>query len=369
MLTLRPVLVEQFFPKNFDEIKKVKKALKQCKDEWLEQKKGKNGQMVSYIGHNTVKQILDHAVDGITYWDFGIIDQWREEVYAYNKQTGQWYFDGYVYHVKGYMFIPGIGYREQFGCKVAVGGVNNQDSAYKSAASNCFTKCASMFGVGEEIYSKIKVEMEAEEEDQQYQQLQKNPNYMIQSNQQQIWDQPPQYQQYHIWPEQIQQPAQQPIATNEQQELTQMYQTIQETDREMQQGNIQTPFDSQPNYQATQQNFYAQPQQAGMPNQYQPETKQYGAPVNVQPQTQSSSTNQQQQQQQQNQVTTNPWQEQGVIAELQRYQQHKARLNITDDSQMIGYLRDYFKDEKANINYLTPENIKGFNDYLETITA
>lgn len=367
MLTLRPVLVEQFFPKNFDEIKKVKKALKQCKDEWLEQKKGKNGQMVSYIGHNTVKQILDHAVDGITYWDFGIIDQWREEVYAYNKQTGQWYFDGYVYHVKGYMFIPGIGYREQFGCKVAVGGVNNQDSAYKSAASNCFTKCASMFGVGEEIYSKIKVEMEAEEEDQQYQQLQQNPNYMIQSNQQQIWDQPPQYQQYHIWPEQIQQPAQQPIATNEQQELTQMYQAIQETDREMQQGNIQTPFDLQPNYQATQQNFYAQPQQAGTPNQYQPETKQYGAPVNVQPQTQPLSANQQQQQQ--NQVTTNPWQEQGVIAELQRYQQHKARLNITDDSQMIGYLRDYFKDEKANINYLTPENIKGFNDYLETITA
>jgi hypothetical protein len=357
VLTLRPVLIEQFYPKNFDEIKKVKKALKQCKDEWLEQKPGKNGQMVPYMGHNTMRQILDHAVDGITYWDFGIIDQWREEVYAYNKQTGQWYFDGYVYHVKGYMFIPGVGYREQFGCKVAVGGVNNQDSAYKSAASNCFTKCASMFGVGEEIYAKIKVEMEADEEEQRYQQLQQNPNYMIQSDQQQIWYQPPQYQQSS--------PTN--LMFSEQQELAQLQQAIQETDREMQQGNIQTPFDPQPNYQATQQNFYAQPQQAGTPNQYQPETKQYGAPVNVQPQTQPSSANQQQQQQ--NQITTNPWQEQGVIAELQRYQQHKARLNITDDSQMIGYLRDYFKDEKANINYLTPENIKGFNDYLETITA
>jgi hypothetical protein len=359
VFAMRPVVIEQFFPKNFEDIKKVKKALRQCKDEWLEKKKGKNGQLVPYMGHNTMRQILDHAVDGITYWDFGIIEQWREEVYAFNKQTNQWYFDGYVYHVKGYMFIPGIGYREQFGCKIAIGGVNNQDSAYKAAASNCFTKCASMFGVGEEIYAKIKVELESDDDDQQYQQLQDNPNYMV--NNGQGWNQQQNYSQMNPWEGIPQSPY-----TMQQQETLNLQQAIYETDLAIQQGVVQTPFDNNTNhYQATSNQFTANPQGNATQNQFQAETKQYGAPVNAQPTNNNPSTEAQTNQQTQ----TNPWQDQGVIAELQRYQQHKARLDITDDNQMIGYLRDYFKDENANINYLTPENIKGFNDYLEKVTA
>jgi hypothetical protein len=160
----------------------VKRLLKTCKDEWLESKPGAKGG--KFLGVNTVRQILDHAVDGITYWDFGITQQWKEEVYRQNKSNNQWELDGYVYHVRGYLYIPGVGHREQYGCKIAIGGKDNQDSAYKAAASNCLVKCSSMFGVGEDVYSKIKVEMEEEEK---YEDLYKQNDVKIkQADQKQV---------------------------------------------------------------------------------------------------------------------------------------------------------------------------------------
>jgi|SRR5579875_476606 len=151
-------------------LSEVRKKLRECKDEWLEKDaKGNN-----VLGHNTVRQILESATDGITYWDFYIKEQWREEVYKFNKQTNSWVFDGYVYHVRGGIFIAGIGYREQYGSKVAIGGKDNQNSAYKAAASDCFKKSASLFGIGEAVYSKIKVQMD---DDDQYNQMQQDPNY------------------------------------------------------------------------------------------------------------------------------------------------------------------------------------------------
>lgn len=152
----------------------VKKALKNCKDEWLETKPGNKGG--KFLGVNTVRQILDHAVEGVTYWDFGITKEWKEEVHKFDKNKNAWEFDGYVYHVRGYLMIAGIGHREQYGCKIAIGGKDNQDSAYKAAASNCLVKCSSMFGVGEEIYSKIKIETDDEKD---YHDLQQQAQYKI----------------------------------------------------------------------------------------------------------------------------------------------------------------------------------------------
>src|SRR5690625_3815324 len=130
--------MEMFFPKTFEDIDTVKARLRECKDEWLEKKPGQGN--ITYMSHNTMRQILDNAVRGITYWQFTVLEQWREEIFAFNKHTNSYYFDGYVYHVKGSMVIPGIGRREQYGSKPGIGGKSNQDSAYKAAASNCFTK-------------------------------------------------------------------------------------------------------------------------------------------------------------------------------------------------------------------------------------
>lgn len=344
-------VIEKFLPADFEAVKTMKKNLRQCKDEWLEVKPGRGGG--TYMGHNTMRQILEHAVDGITYWDFEPVEQWKEEVYALNKNTGAWYFDGYVYHVKAYMFIPGIGHRSQYGCKVAVGGKDNQDSAYKAATSNAFTKCAAMFGVGEEIYTKVKVDV-GQEEDQSYSNIQADPNYSVgqpdlhQQNQQQNWSQ------QNNW----NQNPQQTMNTQ---------QAMQQADYAVQNNTFEAPFENVPNNGAQQQNFQATEHPAAQQQNVQ--AVEYGAPVTQDTtpaqKTQSTPTTQPEVQ------GTNPWQEQGVIIELQRYAAHKGRLAIQDDNdmKMISFLRDFFNDGNANTSYLTPENIKGFNDHLEKISA
>lgn len=162
--------------KSFESIRaervEMQARLKECKDEWLEQKPGRGGG--KYLGVNTIRQILDAAAG---YWDFNINEQFKEEVHRYDKGlnngAGGWVFDGYVFHVKGSIYIPLLGTRSQFGSKVAIGGKDNQDSAYKSAASNCLNKCASLFGVGETVYSKFQVQYD----DGGFNQMQQDPNY------------------------------------------------------------------------------------------------------------------------------------------------------------------------------------------------
>ncbi|MBR3121336.1 hypothetical protein [Oceanobacillus profundus] len=392
-------VADRFLPQTLEDITTVKKRLKECKEEWLETKPGR-GQ--KYIGHNTARQILDNAVKDITYWDFGIIKQWKEEVNAYNKNQNQWYFDGYVYHVQGYMYIPGIGRREQFGSKVAIGGKDNQDSAYKAATSNCFTKCASMFGVGEDIYSKIKVQDEQEVQQAAYQQqqqwgqqAQQQQNYNQQQNYQQNYQQQPQQWNQQTQQQMQQQPMQETQQVQQQQGFNQnqqwganpnfhngqqQYNQQQESpavgpinqndllavDRSVYNNQVEVPFEN-----VQQQQYQAEAKPEAEQSQYQAIEQQpakevsYGAPVDVEktektenkPSGEAPTTG------------TNPWQEQGVIVELQKYAQHKARLNAEDDEKMIPYLRDYFKDESATFSTITPENLPAFNVYLENISV
>lgn len=162
-------------------LKTVKDKLKECKPEWLE----KNAKGQPSLGVLTVQQILDYATDGVTEWSFSIQEQWREDVSKYVKNSNSYVFDGYVYHVRGTLHIEGLGSRTQYGSKVAIGGKDNQNSSYKSAASDCLKKCASLFGVGSSIYSKIKIETEEEQyAQQQYEQQVNFGQQQIQLNQQ-----------------------------------------------------------------------------------------------------------------------------------------------------------------------------------------
>lgn len=189
-----PVVIEKFMPE-LEKIKDIREKLKECKEDWLESKLENVNH--KYIGSKTVTRILDYATDGITYWDFELVEQWREEVYQYDRNTGTWFFDGYVYRVKGYLFIPGLGQRSQYGSKVIIGSTGNSDGAYKSAASCCLNNCASMFGIGSSIYDKIKIETDEND----YENLIQDSNYYaghtqnarLQQGQKQHWNQ--QYQQ------------------------------------------------------------------------------------------------------------------------------------------------------------------------------
>lgn len=353
-----------FIPTSLSQIDEIKTRLRECKDEWLEVKPGRGGG--NYISHNTIRQILDNAVRGITYWDFGITEQWKEEVYSFNKDTNQWGFDGYVYHVKGYMYIPGIGRREQYGCKTGVGGINNQEQAYKAAASNCFAKCASLFGVGEEIYSKIIVESNDQTEQQQQQ------NYQ---QQQQSYQQGQQYQQQYSQQEYGQQQQQQNYNYNNQQQNTQNF-NQQGFGQPYQQQQVSDMFQGVPQVNDDELPFNQAPVQAiekqeASFNGHEAEVKDveageiqvFGAPV-------ETSTEQEHKNVEPEEVLgqNNPWENSSTIKDLQEYSSHKARLGIESDEMMTPHLRDFFKDENANLSYITPKNLKDLNKHLESIT-
>lgn len=374
-----------------EQIKTIREKLKECKSEWLE----KNAKGQDSLGVLTVTQILDYAAEGI--WDFVVEKEWREEVNKFNKGQGQWQFDGYVYHVRGSLNIEGLGKRSQYGSKVAIGGKDNQNSSYKSAASDCLKKCASLFGVGSSIYSKIKIETEEEQwnnYNQQnaaieynQQQLQNQQNYMhtpqvqqqtlpngdvqqgeyIWSQQQQTWIHQSQYQQQAgQYPTQPMNPVDN---TNWQPnpEEYQMARTIQATDQAMAQGAIETPFENVPpkqEQQAQQQSYEAQPQGNVEQNNYQANQIQYGAPVDA-----GAPKEVKTEKPEDHIKVDNPWDSEDTRKELAMFQDHKKRLNISDDNALLPHVREYFKDGSATISSITPDTLKGFNAHLQNIQA
>lgn len=363
---------------NMEEAKKIRDGLKEVKDEWLETKPGRGGG--KYLGNKTIIQILNHVAIG---WDFKIIKSWREEIYKYNKNTKAYDFDGYVYHVQGSMSIPYLGTREQYGSKPAIGGKDNQDSAYKAAASNCMNKCASLFGVGEGVYANIKVDMG---DDNEYQHLQQDPNYMIQPEQQVQYQQ--QYQQPQYQQPMQQQQYQQPAYQQEQQYQMQqdplpqtLEQTAAQVTAEMQFGaNAQVPFNQAPVGQSQQQYGY----QAGQPMQaaqidmapIQMDTTpthvdMQPVQVDVAPVPVDMTPTQAPPEQVAEQATQagNTWSTPEVIQEMSVFAQHKQRLGLIDNNAIVPHLRNYFKDSEATMNNISPSNLKGLNEYLATIAV
>lgn len=271
-----------------EEAKDMIEKLKEVKDEWLE-KEPKTKK--AYISNKTITQILNN-IAGI--WDFIIKKEWREEVYKYNKESRTYNFDGYVYHVLGSLRIEGLGVREQYGCKVAIGGKENQNSAYKSAASNAMNKCASMFGVGEPIYAKFKVEQD------EYEIIKNSDEYRVQDegfNQQQ--------QMY-----------------NQQQEQQQMYQQQMYNQQQMQQ---QMPQDMS----NQQQGMYGQEQ---MYNQQMPQDM-YNQQQGYNQQQEQNMQNQQQYTQQQNVFNQQAMQGQQTMQDTQNTQEQQGQNTFGQQEQ------------------------------------
>lgn len=184
-----------------EELKVLKTNLRKVRPEWIETKKGPRNTKVEYIGSSTVMQILNEYVEGE--WSFTIHEQWREELYRKQDKDnpGILNFVGYAFHVRGTLFIDGLGSREQYGVKVGVGDPQADSNGYKAAASSCLSKCANMFNIGADLYSKIKVESDMNEQEyQQEQQWQPQQGYQEpQYQQQQQYQQQPVYEQQQQW--------------------------------------------------------------------------------------------------------------------------------------------------------------------------
>lgn len=368
----------------------VKERLKECKPEWLE----KNARGQDSLGIWAVQQILDNAVKGITTWDFVILEQWREEVYKYDKNSRQWVFDGYVYHVRGCLHIEGIGSRQQFGSKVAVGGKDNQASSYKAAASDCLKKCASLFGVGSSIYSKIQIDMDDDVSYGYDNSQQAYQNQYVQSQQQYAQQQQPQQvvlpngdiqqgewiwtngnwvhqSKYYVNQQPQQQAFQQPTTgyVNDFNSMKDVNQSIQESvnyaNQAVTDGTIDFPFENVPE----QKSFEATPGQGAeaKPGAVKQNFKaiEYGAPVVEGGQSDTKKH----EDPLANIEVNNPWGTPEVLKELNVFQEHKKRLNISSDQELLPHVRDFFKNEDAKISDITPDNLKDFNAYLTGIQA
>lgn len=149
---------------------------------WIKERKQGNVTL-SYIEGHTVIRLLNKAFN--YQWNFEIIS---EEIVAsqpkpitqYNPSTKR---KEYVYNpdgsikvepqppvvkVLGRLTVPGLGIKEQYGSKVLIGGATEQESAFKAAATDALKKCASMFGIGLELYGGDEDFVEPQQQQQTY---------------------------------------------------------------------------------------------------------------------------------------------------------------------------------------------------------
>jgi hypothetical protein len=156
------LMVETNVNYNLDDAKKVIEA--KLNPQWIKQRQ-QGGATLSYIGGHTVIRLLNKAFN--YQWSFEVLS---EEV---KESLPKPAFDGWgknrkpvmnpdgtqkmepqppVAKVLGRLTVPGLGYKDQWGSKVLIGGATEQESAFKSASTDALKKCASLFGIGLELY-------------------------------------------------------------------------------------------------------------------------------------------------------------------------------------------------------------------------
>lgn len=142
---------EQLQYKREDAIKVIKKDLQ---PEWIQQRtQGKT--TLSYIGGHVVINLLNEAFG--YQWNFEIV---KEEIVQSIPKHNKYAKQGQPTHepqppvvkVLGRLTVPGMGIKEQYGSKVLIGGATEQESAFKSASTDALKKCASLFGIGIQLY-------------------------------------------------------------------------------------------------------------------------------------------------------------------------------------------------------------------------
>jgi recombination DNA repair RAD52 pathway protein len=136
--------------------------------ELIKQREGAGKMMLSYIEGETVIRLLNEAF-GENGWSFQVVS--KDVLQAEPKQATQYNQttrrsekllneDGTpklehqppIVEVLGRLIVPGFGVREQFGTKSLIGGSAEQEGAAKSATTDALKKCATLFGIGLELY-------------------------------------------------------------------------------------------------------------------------------------------------------------------------------------------------------------------------
>ena len=133
---------------------------------------------LSYIPGNYVNEILDN-VFGIGAWSFEIRNAWKQDSIPFFKKSYDKKSNGsgtlieqapfasvlgrltyFLYPQKDFAdediskYEPCKFYKEAYGSQVFIGKSDVQQSAFKAAGTDALKKCATLIGVGRELYSK-----------------------------------------------------------------------------------------------------------------------------------------------------------------------------------------------------------------------
>ena len=129
----------------------------------IQQRDAGKGQKLSYISGSTVIDILN-VTFGHLGWDFVIVDRWMQESTPWvNKYNGNAVEEqNPVAFVHGRLTVRTVDdngnfitvVKESFGSKSVIGKQNEQESTFKSAQTDALKKCASLLGIGAELYRK-----------------------------------------------------------------------------------------------------------------------------------------------------------------------------------------------------------------------
>jgi hypothetical protein len=290
---------------------------------WIEQRK-QGTATLSYIGGHIVIRLLNQAFN--YQWSFEVV---KEEIIPSVPKPA---FTGYgqqrkavmnpdgtqkmepqppVVKVLGRLTVPGLGVKEQYGSKVLIGGATEQESAFKSASTDALKKCASLFGIGLDLYG----EAEGFENQvaQDYAQA-PAPQTAPVSN-------PP----YQAPP--VQQPAPQAPAQPTTPPATEQYQTASQAQAE---GNLAA--------------------QQGGGTILKPNVQE--APA--QPSAETSSA-----------ARTFAW----PPSEVQALVGLKAQLGVENNDQLNPYVREFLNNPDVTVQNVTPDNITAFNVFLRSKLA
>lgn len=377
-----------------EEKRQLQQKLKEAvSNEYAKKKKGLGGKQVTYLGSETLIQVLNEVVPGG--WSFEVVERFREEMYIKpDKYVNQFEFAGYSYSVHGRLTIDGLGSRDQFGAKEGMGNKPTDTNAYKAATSSALVKCAALFDIGRDIYTSEDEQYKGQQQDQQQQQQwaqqpQQNYNNVVQMPQQQ-WpqEQYPQQQQQQ-W---VQNPQQQPFQQNgqgqqpffpEQQYMNEApYMANDQAQQPMQQ--YANPFEAQAHGQMMPQQPQQQ-QEFQQPMQVAPPATEEQREVLPEAFWNPSENLAQQQQAPQPEIELPfegvPKQEEtkGTFDEryiskqapslIAEFTEHRQRLGLMEDKMLNTTLRDFFKDANATLASVTNDNIESVVEYFRSIQA
>lgn len=117
--------------------------------EWIKQIEI-GGKKLDYIEGARVINILNEAFD--YKWSFRVISYEIIQAETYKTKDGKEYPQGKYALVLGELTVLGLGVKTAFGSKPIVGRTSEQESVMKAAATDALKKCATMFGIAEELY-------------------------------------------------------------------------------------------------------------------------------------------------------------------------------------------------------------------------